>query len=109
MATATTLAAVKTYLRLTDTADDDVASAATDAANAYVATLPIWRKLVPGDDVVPDTIAYGATMLAARLFRRRNSPGGVEAFADAAVYVGRTDPDVARLLQLDPFAPPRVG
>ena len=48
-------------------------------------------------------------MLAARLFRRRNSPGGVEAFTDGAVYVARTDPDVAALLSIGPYKPPQVG
>ena len=44
----------------------------------------------------------GATMLAARLHRRRNSPGGIESFvADGAVYVSRQDPDVAVLLRMD--------
>lgn len=109
MATPTDLAAVKAWLRLTDAGDDEVAQAATDAANAYVESLPVWRDLTQPVATVPATIRQGATMLAARLFRRRNSPGGVEAYADAAVYVARFDPDVARLLQLDPFAPPRVG
>jgi hypothetical protein len=111
MATPTTLEAVKVWLRLTDDNDNDVAQAATDAANAYVVSLPIWRGLVNngGEPIVPANVTQGATMLAARLYRRRNSPGGIEAFADAAVYVGRTDPDVSRLLQLDHYAPPRVG
>ena len=43
----------------------------------------------------------GATMLAARLIRRRNSPAGIDAFTEAGVaYVQRTDPDVASLLRL---------
>ena len=45
----------------------------------------------------------GATMLAARLIRRRNSPAGIDGFgADgAAAYVSRNDPDVATLLRLN--------
>ena len=51
-----------------------------------------------------------ATMLAARLYRRRNSPDGVQAMTDAgAWYVARTDPDVARLLRIDQYISPQVG
>lgn len=49
----------------------------------------------------------GALMLAARLWRRRNSPEGVASFAEAGVsFVARYDPDVTRLLRLNG---PRVG
>lgn len=55
-------------------------------------------------------VVLGATMLAGRLWRRRNSPAGVESFAgDAAVYVQRNDPDVALLLQMGTYAKPAVG
>lgn len=55
--------------------------------------------------------ALGATMLAARLYRRRKSVEGVMAAFSAAgpAYVSRTDPDVAMLLQLGPYAVPTVG
>jgi hypothetical protein len=58
----------------------------------------------------PAARALGATMLAARLYRRRNSPEGVATFtADGAVYVQRNDPDVAMLLGIGAYAPPVVG
>ncbi|MCM3577446.1 hypothetical protein M3686_04765 [Micrococcus luteus] len=51
-----------------------------------------------------------AIMLTARLYRRRNSPAGVEAFTEGgATYVSRWDPDVAQLLRIGSYAPPRVG
>ncbi len=57
----------------------------------------------------PATI-LGATMLAARLIRRRNSPAGIEAFNETgASYVSRRDPDVARLLRMDAYAAPKIG
>lgn len=44
-------------------------------------------------------VRLGTRILAARWWRRRNSPGGVEQVTDAGpVYVRRTDPDVAELL-----------
>ncbi len=55
--------------------------------------------------------ALGATMLAARLYRRRKSVEGVlsQFTAEGPVYVNRHDPDVAMLLQLGPYAVPVVG
>ncbi|QNQ90878.1 hypothetical protein GP475_09675 [Corynebacterium poyangense] len=48
----------------------------------------------------PATI-HGGTMLAARLYRRRNSPAGVESFGELGpVYVSRNDPDLAMTLGL---------
>lgn len=107
---ATDVAAVKTWLRIdaTDATDDDVITAATGAANAFVARQRCYRELAEGDPV-PDDLHTGATMLAARIFRRRNSPGGVESFSDAAVYVSRSDPDVAALLSLGVYKAPQVG
>jgi hypothetical protein len=58
----------------------------------------------------PASRALGALMLAARLYRRRNSPEGVATFAaDGAVYVQRNDPDIAMLLGIGSYAPPVVG
>jgi hypothetical protein len=59
----------------------------------------------------PARLERGAVQLAARLWRRRNSPEGVAALgADGAVYVQRTDPDVAMLLGMGSmYAPPAVG
>ena len=57
-------------------------------------------------------IATGAVLFAGRLVRRRNSPGGIEAFAgagDQVAYVRRTDPDVAILLGLDGYRRLVVG
>lgn len=58
----------------------------------------------------PARITYGATLLGARWFRRKNSPAGVEAFGEmGALYVMRNDPDIAQLLRLGPYAVPGVG
>jgi hypothetical protein len=52
----------------------------------------------------------GATMLAVRWLRRRNSPNGVEAMTDAgASYISRYDSDMARLLRIDGYHTPKVG
>lgn len=77
----------------------------------------VRRWLAEPVPVPPATVAYwssdvtlGATMLAARLYRRRNSAGGVEVYGgDGPAYVRRNDPDVAMLLGLGEYAPIRVG
>jgi len=105
----TSTAEVKTYLKLTDDADDARISAIAAAVNNQVRG---WRvsTVAVGATEWPARIVLGSTMLAARLYRRKNSPAGVEAFgSDGAVYVSRTDPDVASLLQLGPHQPPTVG
>jgi len=52
----------------------------------------------------------GATMLAARLYRRKDSPGGVVDFGlEGAAYVSGNWPDVAMLLSIGNQAVGRVG
>lgn len=52
-----------------------------------------------GWPAVPDQIAQAAALLAARLYRRKDSPQGVIGVPDwGAVRVSRTDPDVEALI-----------
>lgn len=92
-----------------DTATRDQLEPYVRAANVLVRRHRVPR-IIDGAAVWPDDVTLGATMLAARLWRRRNSPEGVATFgADGALYVSRTDPDIAQLLQLGQYAPPVVG
>lgn len=81
-----------------------------DAVNAWVRQLPVASdSLTYGapPPAWPSYVTLGGTMLATRLWRRKDSPSGVEAFTDGtAFYVQRNDPDVARLLKL---TLPQVG
>lgn len=55
-------------------------------------------------------VQAGAQLLTARIWRRRQSPAGVESVGElGAVYVQRRDPDVAMLLGLGTWRPPLVG
>src|SRR6187431_2853637 len=101
---------VKAWLRLpaADTADDDLIAQCVAAVNVWVAAGPYVAAL-PDPVVWPDDVTLGATMLAARLFRRRNTPAGIEALGDGAVYVPRRDSDVDSMLHIGAWAPPRVG
>ena len=78
--------------------DAGEAEAVTAAVNAYVKRV----VTVPEDGAAwDDDRSLGATMLAARLLRRKNSPGGVESFgSEQLAYVRRSDPDIDRLLGL---------
>lgn len=102
---------VRDWLRYdpADVRDDAVLAIVVPAVNNQVRG---WRcsQVAVGAAAWPDAIVAGATMLAARLVRRRNTPSGVEAFgSDGAQYVSRNDPDVAQLLGLGVHQPPAVG
>lgn len=74
------------------------------AVNAYVA-----RFLSPtGDGWAADHV-FGATLLAGQMWRRRGSTGVEFGPNGDPVYLQRNHPDVARLLGLGPWVPPRVG
>jgi hypothetical protein len=103
------VAQVKTWLDITDTDDDDSLELVVAAVNSQVRT---WRcaQDAVGQTSWPDRIAQGTLMLASRIYRRKNSPAGVEAFStDGAVYVSRNDPDIASFLGMGVHQPPTVG
>lgn len=85
------------------------------ATNALIARLPdidVVDQVVEGVPlkVWAPTTVLAATMFAARLYQRRNSPNGVEAVGEmGTTYVARYDPDIARMLYLDSFQLPQVG
>ena len=80
-----------------------------EAVNDEVRRMPVASRAA-GADVWPMGIVLGASMLGARLFARKNSPAGVQSFADgAALYVQRNDPDIAQLLKLGQWSIPVVG
>lgn len=99
-----------------DTLDDAGLELAINGVNDTVVDFRITKDFVKTiDPTAPDNvwrprIVQGATLLAARVFRRRNSPEGVAAMgADGAVYIQRNDPDVALLLKLGAHAGPAIG
>lgn len=110
-----TLAGIKAQASIQDDRLDSYVQTVADAVNVKVRALPIARQGDLGDADVdveewPDDVVLGANMLGSRLVRRRNSPSGVETFADqGAVYVQRNDPDVAFLLELGNYTRPAVG
>lgn len=103
-------AAVATRLGLGE--GDDAAAAVqleVDAVNDLCVSVLGLPAPAAGNKWPPRQV-LGATMLAVRLYRRRDSPAGVAAFgAEGAAYVSRNDPDVAQLLGIGSYAPPRVG
>lgn len=83
------------------------------AVNSWVRQLPVASEALTygtPPPAWPDHIILGAMMLSTRLWRRKDSPSGVETFSDqGAVYVSRNDPDVAQLLSIGNYSPPQVG
>lgn len=73
----------------------------TAAVNAYVGSLPAGQS-TPW----PDDVQWGAVLLGARLYTRRNSPNGLVNFNElGTAYVSRYDSDISRMLRTDKFAP----
>ena len=106
-----TLAAVKTYLHISEleTRADDLLEDIVAAVNVKVAALPIAESHHGASQWRSDII-HGAVMLCARLYQRRNTAQGYEAFGDGgAVYIQRNDPDIAMLLELGAYAKPKIG
>lgn len=104
----TSLEAVKVALTVKDGADDARLTPYVDAANALVRSWPVSQAAV--DSSWPAYIVSGATMLAARWWRRKGTPAGVEAVGEAGfAYVMRNDPDIAMMLKLGNYAGPGVG
>lgn len=88
------------------------------AVNAWVDRLPDIARTetteeVDGIPVVTTSWAedteLGALMLAARLYDRRDSRGGVVNIGDSVSYIARHDVDIARMLRLDSYAKPKVS
>jgi hypothetical protein len=99
-----TNADVAGWLKLVEV-DDAILTPVVAATNAWVAALPVLVGADPDADW-PADVWQGAVMLAARWYRRRNTPAGVESYADNVVYLPRRDADVSALLHL---ARPAVG
>jgi hypothetical protein len=121
------VADVKAQLRLSgaDTTDDDLVTRCAAAVEPQVqrARSDAWTYYDPDDPNPPDPpppgwpvvfepdaeVYQAAVMLAARLVRRRNSPGGVESFGESVTYVSRYDPDIGRALHSGTWSMPGVG
>lgn len=111
---------VKAWLALdeTDTTDDALVEAACAMTEPYVQRCrPEWyvTPVPPPPDLppvyVPDAETYqGAVMYAAREYRRRNSPAGVQSFGDGStLYVSKYDSDIERALRTGAYSLPRIG
>lgn len=96
-------------------------SAVCEAVNSYVWSLPDIDLVTQetelhdgtGEVLVskawgPET-RLGALMLAARLYERRDSRGGVISLGESITYISKHDADVARLLRLESWAKPKVA
>jgi hypothetical protein len=87
------------------------------AVNSFLRDLPVSDRVrvdTTQEDANllswPPRIVEGGLMLAGRLWRRKDTPGGVSVLGDqGAVYVRRNDPDVALLLELGEHGIPAAG
>ena len=106
---------VRGWLRLVGgEADDDLLERCAASASIFVqrARPDAFLSVVEGEPpvFVPDDEIYTAGLaLAARLYRRRLSPEGMQQFGDQVMYSARFDPDVERGLRQGRWAMPGVG
>lgn len=108
---------VKAWLRLNgqDVDDDAEVARCCAATELYVQRCRPEFAVPPDGDsgpvYDPDAETYhGAVMYAAREVRRRNSPAGIQAFADGQVsFVARFDSDIERALRTGAWVRPGVG
>lgn len=105
---------VKEWLRYADgdTSDDDVILACCAAVEPWVQRSRPDAYVGAGVDRTyqPDAeVRQAATQLAARVVRRRNSPGGLEALNESVGVVASLDPDIDRALRRGRWAVPGVG
>ena len=111
MAEFTTAERVRGWLQLPPGDEDTIVNDCVDAANSIVGRYV--GEDVPTDETVPSATdcRIAATMLAARLYRRRNSPEGVQGITPEGVAIGivRSDADIARLLRIDSYSTPMIG
>lgn len=102
---ATTVERVGEHLRI-----DPASTGLADTVAAVNALLTDWADPAGEAGAWSSRQSHGATMLAARIYRRRNSPAGVESIGELGpTYVSRFDPDLDMLLGLGQWQPPRVG
>jgi len=68
-----------------------------------------WVAATPAT-YAPDAEVYQAAgMLAAKMYRRRNSPAGIESFGDNILYPARWDAEIDRALHTASSRIPGVG
>jgi hypothetical protein len=96
-------------LALVSLGEDDAAGSVAAAVEATNSLVRGWLTPAPDGEWAPHH-RYGANLLAGRLWRRKDSPGGMMQFGmEAAVYVAGNWPDVALMLGLGEYRVPRVG
>lgn len=92
--------------RMLDRPEDDPRAA--EVVEAVVTLVPTWKPRPAVGWAAHHRL--GATMLAARLERRKDAPGGLAQFGlEGGGYVQGNWPDVALLLGLGSYAVGRVG
>ena len=98
------------FLRLPDPIPDVDADLLADVCAAAEPVVARYRPDLGVDPAaVPPDVYQGAVMLAARLYRRRNSPGGIESMGESVTYVASFDPDLDQFLRRGRYRIPGVG
>lgn len=103
---------VKDWLRLNgqDASDDVLIHSVCASAEIYAERCRPEFATVDPSGFAPDAECYlAAKMYAAKLYRRRNSPAGIETFGETTSFISRFDVDIDRGLHTGDFAGPIVA
>lgn len=96
---------VVAWSKLTANVDTEALDLICEAVDGLVRELPAVLMFVSADPAPaewPSRYKLGARLLAARLYRRRDSAEGVAAITTEGVaYVRRNDPDIAEQLRMN--------
>lgn len=104
-----TVPGVKALLSIEDNDSDTRLTSIVAAVNATVLTWPVAVKADGAADWAGPQLANiveGANLLAARVYRRKNSVDGVQVLSSATLSAGLDDPELVLLLELNK---PAVG
>lgn len=94
--------------------DDPESAAGVDAERARLAAAAHVERARPdlflaGVFTADAAVRYGAALLAARLYARKQSPAGLASYGEfGPAAVLRLDPDIERLVGIGRYAKPRA-
>jgi hypothetical protein len=108
---------VRAWLKLSPGVDEDLITRSAAAVEPFVERSrgDMWLIVIVADGETavykPDREVYQAAVnLAARWYRRRNSPAGIESIGDAGIaYVARFDPEIERALRIGSYRRAVIG
>jgi len=100
---------VAAWLRLPDPIPAVDADLLGDITLAIEPVVVRYRPDIGTGALVPPDVYQGAVQWAGRIYRRRNSPAGIESMGESVTYAAPSDPDLDQWLRRGRYRMPGVG